>query len=271
MEFVQAAAVQALRLSEHFLRVVLHVPELGRLNLPTSADAAIGMYFGPSDSPSGRTYTVRYCDPARYEITVDFVLHGDGSGTNWVRRAAPADNVTLAYPGSWYRPRPDSDSQVLVADLAGFPALARIIESLPPDADAVAVVEVLDESDLDYLPHRPEIEVVASVGTGNGVTDSVLSHLVTTQCAPSRQHYCWYGGEASTARTVRKYLRRELRWGVDQFDVVGYWRLDSEAWDRQYAAVGGQLFAVYQNALAQGKGERLASEEYDLALEQAGL
>ncbi len=271
MGFGTAAVVETLRLSEHFHRVVLRVPELGQLNLPTSADAAIGMYFGTSDSPSGRTYTVRYCDPAQCEITVDFVLHGDGIGADWAQRAAPGDAVTIAYPGSWYGPHPDTDSQVLVADLAGFPALARIVENLPPDADAVAVVEVLDASDLDYLPHRPEIEVVASVGTGNGVTDSVLSRLVTTRCAPSRREYCWFGGEASTARAVRKHLRRELHWGIDQFDILGYWRRDSGDWDRRYSDVGPQLVAVYQNALAQGKGERLASEEYDLALEQAGL
>jgi len=270
MGFVTAAVVDALRLSEHFHRVVLQVPELGRLNLPTSADAAIGVYFGAPDSPAGRTYTVRHCDPAQCQITVDFVLHGDGLGANWAHLAAPADTVTLAYPGSWYRPHPDA-SQVLVADLAGFPALARIIENVPPDVDAVAVVEVLDRNDLDYLTTKPGIEVVASVGTGNGVTDSVLGHLVTTRCAPGRRDYCWFGGEAGAARAIRKHLRRELHWSVEQFDILGYWRLDSEDWDKRYAEAGPQLFAVYQNALAQGKGERLASEEYDLALEQAGL
>ncbi len=271
MKFAKAVVVETSRLSEHFHRVVLHVPELGDLKLPTAADAAIGMYFDGSDSPSGRTYSVRDCDPVSRQITVDFFLHGDGIGANWAQRAAPADTVTLGHPGSWYKPRPDTYSQLLVADLAGFPALVRVIESLPPDVDAVVVVEVLEESDLDYLPQGLEMEVVASVGTGNGGTESVLSDLVAARPATGERGYCWFGGEASTARALRKYLRRELRWNVNQFDIMGYWRLDSEDWDRRYADVGPVLFAAYQMALAEGKDERLAAEEYDVALERAGL
>ena len=130
---------------------------------------------------------------------------------------------------------------------------------------------MLDDTDLDYLPQRPEIDLVASVGTGNGVTESSLSHLVAKQRVTSTTGYCWFGGEASAARAIRKYLRRELRWNVNQFDIMGYWRLDSEDWDRRYADVGPQLFAAYQRALAEGKDERLAAEEYDTALEQVGL
>ena len=271
MKFAKALVFETSRLSEHFHRVVLHVPELGDLTLPTAADAAIGIYFDGSDAPPARTYTVRDSDPANRQITVDFLLHGEGTGADWAQRAAPADTVTLGYPGSWYRPLPDTNSQLLVADLAGFPALARIIESLPPDADAVAIVEVLDDTDLDYLPQRPEIELVASVGTGNGVTESSLSHLVAKQRVTSTTGYCWFGGEATAARAIRKYLRRELRWNVNQFDIMGYWRLDSKDWDSRYADVGAQLFAAYQKALAEGKDERLAAEEYDTALEQAGL
>jgi hypothetical protein len=52
---------------------------------------------------------------------------------------------------------------------------------------------------------------------------------------------------------------------------MGYWRRDSGAWDRRYAAVGPSLFDAYQTALAEGKDERVAAEEYDLALERLGL
>jgi NADPH-dependent ferric siderophore reductase len=209
MKFAPASVVESLRLNERFHRVVLHVPDLSELALRTSADSAIGMYFPDLEAPSGRTYTVRDCDAVSRHITVDFLLHGDGIGTNWVQRTSPADKVTLAYPCSWYQPQPATVSQLLVADLAGFPAMARVIERLPPGADAVAVVEILDESDLDYLP-QCRFEVVTAAGTGNGIGKSVLSELVRERHLPTENGYCWFAGEASEARAIRKYLRHEL-------------------------------------------------------------
>jgi hypothetical protein len=52
---------------------------------------------------------------------------------------------------------------------------------------------------------------------------------------------------------------------------VGYWRFDSETWDRKYEEVSDEMEAVYARALADGKDEKIASEEFDLALECAGL
>jgi NADPH-dependent ferric siderophore reductase len=247
----------------------MHVPGLHLLAIPATADAALGIYFPDVDSP-GRTYTVRAYDVERRQITVDFLIHGGGVGTDWARRAAAPDAVTLAHPNSWYQPPPTTESQLLVADLAGFPALARLIEELPPDADAVAIVEVLHESELGYLPSG-RVEIVTSVGTGNGVAGSALSRLVASRRPPPDRGYCWFGGEAGEARAIRKYLRHELRWGMNQLDVMGYWRRDSETWDRRYASIGSALFDAYQLALAEGKDERAAAEEYDLALERLGL
>jgi NADPH-dependent ferric siderophore reductase len=204
-------------------------------------------------------------------MTVDFLLHGAGVGTDWARRAARGDKIAIAYPGSWYTIRPDTGRQLLVADLAALPALARIMDALPPDAGATAIVEVLDDSDLDYLPQRTDVEVVASVGTGNGVAASALADHVRQRCATTAPGYCWFGGEASEARGIRKYLRGELRWDVNRFDVMGYWRCNSAEWDSRYAAIGPALFAAYQEALADGIDERLAAEQFDLALERAGL
>ncbi|MDT5094551.1 MAG: hypothetical protein QOH60_3914 [Mycobacterium sp.] len=266
---VHASVADTTALSRRFCRVVLQVPDLAALQLPAAADAAVGIYFSESATPTGRTYTVRAVDSAECLVTVDVLLHGDAIGTDWAQRTRPGEEVTLAYPNSWYLPPEGTESQLLVADLAGFPALARIIEGLPPEADAVAIVEVLDADDLDYLPRPPAVEIVSSVGTGNGVADSALPRLVMMQ--QPGHGYCWFAGEAHEARAIRKYLRNELRWEIDQLDVMGYWRRDSADWDRRYASVGATLFAGYQTAIAQGVAEKLAAEQFDEALEGFGL
>ena len=54
-------------------------------------------------------------------------------------------------------------------------------------------------------------------------------------------------------------------------DVTGYWRFDSETWDEKFALVEDDVLVVYERALAAGKGDKVASEEFDDALERAGL
>jgi NADPH-dependent ferric siderophore reductase len=236
----------------------------------TATAATVAETFHPA-ATSGRTYTIRDWDSSRRLMTIDVLLHGVGPGTDWARRAVPGSVVMLDHPGSWHSPRAATDSQLLIADLAGLPAMARLIDALPADADAVAIVEILADTDLDYLPQRQDIEVVSSIGTGNGVAASDLGRLVKTRIRTDGRGYCWFGGEAGVAREIRKFVRRELCWKTNQFDIMGYWRLNSEDWDSRYAAVGPRLFAAYQAALADGMDEKSAAEQYDIALEQAGL
>ena len=280
MVFIRAEVTDVSDLSARLRRIVLDTPELGRLGLPDVADAAVGVYLpGPglrhAPEPSadgaseGRNYSVREHDAAANRLTVDVVLHEHGLGTDWARRAATGDTVVLGHARSWYRPQPAARWQLLIADLAGLPAVARIIdESRSPD-DLFVIVEVLDEADLEYLPPLPGTPVTA-VGSGNGRAASRLAELVARQALPDGPGYCWFAGEAAQSRAVRKHLRAQ-GWTSDQFDIVGYWRQGSEDWDRRFETVADEVVAVYTAALAAGKSEKAASEEFDEALERAGL
>lgn len=278
MGTVQGVVTAVSDIGSRIRRVVFEVADVDALGLPDAGDAALGIYFpepaqpGPPDmegDPEGRNYSVRRRDDR--EVTCDFVLHERGLATAWVRHAAPGQRVELDHARSWYRPEPTSAWQLLVADLSGLPALARILEELPPGTEAAAIVEVADRDDLNYLPARPDIPVVVSVGTGNGHAPSALPELVRAHAHPDGRGYCWFAGEAQATRVVRKYLRSEYGWVADQYDIVGYWRFDSETWDRRYEAVSVEVEAIYEQALADGKSEKIAAEEYDLALERAGL
>ncbi len=290
MRFARATVTETSVLTQRLTRIVFDVPELHRLGLPDVADAAVGVYF-PTDggrhtpdphrsdgtwgyhdgrsAPQGRNYSVRFHDGGTL-LTMDVVVHTRGPGSDWARRAVRGDSVVLGHSRAWYRPAPGTQWQLLVADLAGLPAMARIIEASPPQARILAVYEVPDETDLAYLPTAPNVTHVTAVGSGNGHPRSELAELVARQPHPPGRGYCWFGGEAGQSRSVRKHLR-SLGWTAEQFDIVGYWRLDSENWDRRFGAVGTELVAVYEKALADGKGQKVAAEEFDDALERAGL
>ncbi|MDZ7929695.1 MAG: siderophore-interacting protein [Rhodococcus sp. (in: high G+C Gram-positive bacteria)] len=278
-------------LSPRMRRVRMRLSDPERVVLPGSADEAYGLYFPnpgePSNpmelrngiwdfydiepAPSSRNYSVRAHDRVTSTIDIDFVNHHRGVATTWAQNASVGDRIVVSHPRSWYQPEEGSDWQMLVADLAGLPAMARIIEELDPATPAVAIVEVSDVADLEYLPIRDNVTVIPTVGTGNGHGPSALPDLVAAQPIPSGRGYCWFAAEAVPSRAVRKYFRREHGWPADQFDIIGYWRFDSEVWDAKFEKVSDALVAVYAQALAAGKGDKIASEEFDEALERAGL
>ncbi|MBJ7336891.1 siderophore-interacting protein [Mycolicibacterium sp.] len=264
--------VEASDVGPRMRRVVFDVPRLHDLELPGAGDEAVGVYFpSAGDAADGRNYSVRYRGPGANRITCDFLLHQRGVASDWARRAEVGDRVVLDHARSWYRPEDTTRWQLLVADLSGLPALARILEELPDGTDATVIVEVTEKSDLAYLPTRAGVSMVSTVGTGNGYAPGELANLVRRHAHRDGRGYCWFAGEAGTTREVRKHLRRERGWDSEQYDVVGYWRFDSEVWDRRYEAVGDEMLAVYERALAEGKGAKIAAEEYDEALERVGL
>jgi len=270
--FVVGSVLESQPLRRHLQRVAIHAPNLDRLQLPSTGDGAIGVYFASSDdgAPVGRTYTVREHDPSADRITVDVVLHGDARGTRWATNAVAGDRVELAYAKSWYQPPDYADRRLLVADLAGLPAIARLIEK-GGRAGTIAIVEVLEDDDLDYLPKLTSVRVIASIGTGNGMAASALARLVAQNCPDVGRGYCWFAGEAAEARAVRKFLRHERRWATDQMDVMGYWRRDADEWTRRFAPHGPQMYSIYHKAIADGKSEKAALEEFEAALERMGL
>lgn len=272
MSFSSASVIEAVALSPRLRRVTLHVDDPQALDVQSAGDSAVGVYFDAKSQDDGRNYSVRHHrpHPDGDRIDLDVILHARGVGTTWASTVRPGDRVGLDHARSWYRPEPTTDWQLLVADLSGLPATARIIEQLPGGQPVTAIVEVADRSELAYLPTHPDVTVIPSVGTGNGHAASTLARLVREFTLPEGRGYCWFAGEAAESRTVRKYFRSH-GWTIDQLDVTGYWRFDSEIWDARYALVSDDIEAVYVRALADGKGNKVADEEYDAALERAGL
>jgi NADPH-dependent ferric siderophore reductase len=277
VSFTHGSVTQAVDLSPRLRRIVVRVDDAAALDVKPAADSAVGVYFPVTSSDGtshidpdaeGRNYSVRHHTGDL--ITLDVFLHAHGVGTSWAVAARPGDRIGLDHARSWYRPPPGTDWLLLVTDLAGLPATARIIEDSAEHIPVTAIVEVADSGDLNYLPAHTGVAVIPTVGTGNGHAPSRLADLVGRHRLPAGRGYCWFAGEAAESRVVRKYFRG-LGWTIDQLDITGYWRFDSETWDARFAAVEDEVVAVYSQAIADGKGDKVASEEFDEALERVGL
>jgi NADPH-dependent ferric siderophore reductase len=264
MSFSYADVVAVGAPAPGFRRIRLRVEDPATAGIPPEPDAAVGVYFGAGDE--GRTYTVRH--HTGDHIDVDVVVHTHGPGSDWARTAAPGDRVGLDHARSWYRPPVGTAWQLVVCDLAGLPAAARILETA--GIPSVVVAEVLDREHVEPLAADSVHTLIPSVGTGNGRSPSRLADIVGDLPLPEGPGYCWFGGEAAEARAVRKHLRG-LGWTLEQTDILGYWRSDSEQWELRYSPIADEMFAVYQNALASGHDGKAAAEVFDEALERRGL
>ena len=267
MSFSWATVIATAAVGVRYRRITLQVDDPAALGVPPRPDAAVGVYFGAAGG-LGRSYSVRQHDGDR--IVLDVLRHPDGPGSAWLGATRPGDRVGLDHAKSWYRPPPGTRRQLLVCDLAGLPAVARIVEELTADTIATVVVEAPDADDLSYLPTQHGVTVVACPGSGNGCAPSRLTDSVVHLEPHNRYDYCWFGGEATQARALRKHFRRH-GWALEQTDITGYWRHDAAAWEARYAGVAAEMFTVYQRARAEGRSDKAAQAEFDDALDRVGL
>ncbi|MCW2287108.1 NADPH-dependent ferric siderophore reductase [Leucobacter luti] len=196
---------------------------------------------GAPDAPM-RTYTISGVRPERGELDIDFVVHSSGVAGPWAAAARPGHVLGLNAPTGLYAPHPETSWQVLVSDLTGLPAIARILADVPETVRTRAVIEVASEKDQIELPAGPHIEVTWVRG-GNGHGPSALGQIVRSVVddrLPLGEGYIWVAGETIALRDARKYLRRELELPVTHFKVVGYWTPIAQ-WDSKFAALPAEV------------------------------
>ena len=262
----------------NMIRIVFGVAEREAFASSGFADERLAVAFpaagrsgGADDSSELRSYTVRAWDESTGDLTIDFVVHAGGVAAQWALRAAPGDVVQVSDALGWYDPPDDSEWQLLVADMTGLPALGRIVENLPAGSRAHVIAETIDAADWQQLDSAAEVSYEWLSGTGHGRGPSVLADAVRRFDFPAGRGYVWFAGEAAESRVVRKYLRRELGWPVERFEVLGYWRVRKEEWMARYDQLGGDLVEIYTKAVADGRSPDVALELYEEALEKVGL
>jgi NADPH-dependent ferric siderophore reductase len=157
-----------------------------------------------------RYYTVRSYDGT--SLVLDVVVHEVGLVTEWVQRDdCLGSTVVVTEPKGSYAEPAGAQWVLLVGDLTGLPAMARIAEtsSLPVRVWA----EVADDLSA-YLPSGTDVSWV----------DRPLSEVVATLDWPAGHGYFWMAGESAQMRAIRKFLMRERKLPANAYDVMGYWR-----------------------------------------------
>ncbi|ADB35696.1 FAD-binding 9 siderophore-interacting domain protein [Kribbella flavida DSM 17836] len=222
------------------IKVLLTPPDGSDLRLPSGPDWYTEWCATPENERFVmRTYTVRAVRPEVCELDIEFVLHGvNGPASAWVSDAQPGDQVGLIVPfavdttsvkgllhsGVDYVPPADSLRRVLVADETALPALASILEQLPPSVHATVFVEVPDLRDIRALPTPGTADITWIAHTG-APADSPKSLLEALESAtlPHGVDYAWVAGESTMIKSVRRHL---VDTGLPKSTISfqGYWK-----------------------------------------------
>ncbi|MCK9920719.1 siderophore-interacting protein [Frankia sp. AgPm24] len=174
--------------------------------------------------PAMRLYTVRAHRPEHQEIDLDFVVHGEGPGSQWAQQARPGDVIGLYGPVGTYYPRPDDDWQLLVADETALPAIAPILAGLPSGGRALVLVEVADAAEEQPLPSAGEVDLrwLHRDGIPAG-RSTLLLDAVRAADLPAGRGYAWVAAESAAVRAIRRHLLDVRGFARDDVEFAGYW------------------------------------------------
>jgi NADPH-dependent ferric siderophore reductase len=171
-----------------------------------------------------RDYTPRRFDPARRELVIDFVLHGDGPATLWAARAKPGDWLGVGGPRGSFLP-PEADTTLLAGDESALPAISRFLEEMQPGARAIALIEVAGLREQRHLPTAGNVAITWL--HRNGMPPGSLALL-----GPALQGltlhpgsvFAWLAGEIDVVRSLRHTLIAQHGLDRSQIRAAGYWR-----------------------------------------------
>ncbi|MFE4373721.1 siderophore-interacting protein [Streptomyces sp. NPDC056835] len=195
-----------------------------------------------------RTYTVRELRREPNELVMDFALHGtegngaagdggcggtavdaaSGPATRWARAARPGARISVLAPveeenaGYDFRPPEGTDWILLTADGSAVPAIAGILESLPPGMPARVWIEVHDPADRQELPTKADAEIVWLTRDHHAPPATV--DAIRAAALPGGIPYAWIAGESATVKAVRRHLVAERGFDRKAVRFSGYWR-----------------------------------------------
>ncbi|MET9467882.1 siderophore-interacting protein [Streptomyces sp. NPDC006544] len=247
-----AVVVRTERLSPHMVRVVLGGDGLAGFGAGAYTDHYVKILF-PAEGvtyatpwdldqiraahpraqwPRQRAYTVRSWDPARRELALDFVVHGDeGLAGPWAARVQPGELVRFLGPGGAYAPDPAAGWHLLVGDESALPAIGAAMERMPAGAVVHALVEVEGPAD-ELKITTPDGVAPLWIHRGSRPIGEALTEAVRALPFPSPDVHAFVHGEAGFVKTLRRHLRLERGIPRERLSISGYWRLGEtdEGW-----------------------------------------
>ncbi|MCY0095252.1 siderophore-interacting protein [Hoeflea ulvae] len=215
------------QVTPNMLRVTLGGPGLaGFPDQQTSAYIKLRVPDADSGREVVRTYTVR--NHRADEIDVDFALHEIcGPATFWAMNTQIGDSIEIGGPGPRKLVHAEADWFLLVGDMTALPAISGNIEMLPDTAIGTAVIEVMDEADIQDIARPRHFDIQWVVNPHPGQDSHLLVDRVRNVDWSAGTPSVWAACEFSTMRQLRDYFRGERGLESGNLYISSYWKRGS--------------------------------------------
>ena len=202
----------------------LFFPADGATSTPEPSVADGRVVFADGAQPAVRTYTPRRFDAAARTLEVQFLLHGDGPGSTWARRAEPGHRLVLIGPGGRFVLEPDVRRWWIAGDESALPAIGTLLEALPEGIECEVHVEVEGDADRLELPSRSGTRVTWHRRRAGDAFGAELLD-VAREVEPSDGERFWVACEATAMRRIRRHLLEDRQVPKASLVTRGYWRI----------------------------------------------
>jgi NADPH-dependent ferric siderophore reductase len=198
----------------------------GQLVLPTSGEGRLEFPEGVERSPM-RDYTPRRYDDEFNELTVDFVIHGEGPASCWAEQAQPGQRIGAGGPRGSFIVANDFDHYVMIGDETALPAIGRWLDELPYGTHAIVLVEIPGSGDRQSLSSRAQVDLSwFERSNTDAAASQLLEHALELLPTPSGDTFWWIAAESGRARRMRQYLTEERGIPKEWLRATGYWKAD---------------------------------------------
>ena len=195
------------------------VEETGRLHWPDG-----------QEPPPRRAYTLRHVNLAEGCVIIDMLLHPtDGAvapGAHFARTARPGDRVGMAGPGGGTLP--PSRWLLLAGDETALPAIARMLETLPPDVTVTVRLEADGAEDELPLTSAATMDLLWLHRHGRSAATSTLLLDALRRIeypAAGTDRFVWFAAEAGIARAAKDWLRNDAGFSPEELITANFWRV----------------------------------------------
>jgi NADPH-dependent ferric siderophore reductase len=214
--------------ADQWVRLFFHREGQTRLRMPTWSGTWSLVQLLTMDAgtkPWVRNYSVRSFRAADLELDIEIAVHGEESpGSHFGLSARPGDEVAILDEGITYLP-PAGTRKLLVADDSAVPAALSILESAPPDLDALALLEVPTADDVYEIQAPAGVDVRWVHGRAAHETPGRLAlRALTDTDVPPQPLYAWIAGESGLVKAVRRLLVQEHDVPRAAIAFSGYWK-----------------------------------------------
>jgi len=207
--------------SIHF-RLALPAPGLAQPVWPHLSDTGATVWPTGDATLHRPVYTVREMDTATGRLVFDIFEHAGGRTTDWALSAPPGTRVGLTGPGGGGIP--EAQKLTFYTDETGFPAVARILDTLGPDATGHVVLELTTDAAARYpMPAHPGFTVEHH---RPGPAD--LGDLAIARQQASPDHMVWFAAEKTATQKLRAHFKSAGLNAKDHY-ISAYWTRPAEA------------------------------------------